>query len=56
MKTEVTQIIGKTISGVFIKENQKSGHPCSQVFLTFDDGSCYEFYSSDGSISTTGPF
>lgn len=55
MKDGAEQIIGKTIKGVVIK-GQKAGRrpPAMQLFLLFDDGTYYEFYtSSDGSINPT---
>lgn len=54
MKTEMEQILGKTIIGVIIKENLQDRPPRSQLFLIFDDHSSYEFYSSDGYIQPTG--
>lgn len=44
MKDEIKQIIGKTISGVIVKE-MEGGQPTSQVFLLFSDNTSYEFYS-----------
>ena len=40
------QILGKTITGVVVKEHA-GGSPRSQVFLVFSDGTHYEFYSFD---------
>ena len=54
MKPEVEQILGKCIVGVVIKENKNTYQPNSQLFLLFDDGTSYEFYSDDGYINTTG--
>jgi hypothetical protein len=45
MKSAISQIIGKTISGVLVKESQ-GGDPTSQAFLVFDDNTYYELYSS----------
>lgn len=42
MKSEIRQILGKTINGVVVKEGEQ--HPRSQVFLLFSDGTYYEFY------------
>jgi len=46
MKTAVKSIIGKTISGVLVKESPDPTPPASQVFLVFDDGTYYEFFSN----------
>lgn len=57
MKTGAKQIIGKTITGVIIKEGKHLHPPCSLLYLTFSDNTCYEFYSEDGYIQTTSePF
>lgn len=45
MKSEVSHIVGRRIAGVIVKAG--SGSPKSQVFLLFDDGMYYEFYSND---------
>ena len=50
MKDEVRQVLGRTISGVIVKDRDK--HPKSQVFLLFTDGTYYEFYGDY--ISGTG--
>ncbi len=53
MKDGVEEILGKTIAGVIIKKNTTGSiSPAQQLFLLFDDGQGYEFYSS-GSIYTT---
>lgn len=40
-------IVGKTISGVIIKEgNVRRGSPSYQLFLIFDDDTSYEFWVS----------
>jgi hypothetical protein len=44
-------IVGQRIVGVLAKDGDKS--PCAQVFLIFEDGSAYEFYSVYGSIAGT---
>lgn len=55
IKDEVEQIIGKRISGVVIKKTKKpGGSPTGQLFLLFDDGSYYEFYTYGCDIGTTG--
>jgi hypothetical protein len=51
IKSEVRQIVGKTITGVIVKEGTG---PRSQLFLTFSDGTYYEFYCGDSAISCTG--
>ena len=52
MKSGVKQIIGKTISGVVVKESKNS--PRTQLFLLFNDGTYYEFYSGLGDICGAG--
>ena len=48
----VRQILGKTISGIVVKENTNAySRPQSQVFLMFTDGTYYEIY---GDLSFTG--
>lgn len=54
MKDEVRQILGKRITGVVIKERKGEGHPRGQLFLVFEDGTYYEFYTPFDTISTTG--
>ena len=44
----VRTIVGKTISGVIIKECKKKD-PRAQVFLLFDDDTYFEFYSGGDS-------
>jgi hypothetical protein len=39
----MSHIVGKTISGVIVKEGDET--PRSQVFLLFTDGTYYELYS-----------
>jgi len=54
VKDQVEQIIGKRISGVVIKETKApGGSPTNQLFLLFDDGSYYEFYTYGCDIGTT---
>ncbi|MBI5611906.1 MAG: hypothetical protein HY942_02375 [Gammaproteobacteria bacterium] len=52
MKDGAQEILGKTIKGIVIKTGDKS--PKSQLFLVFDDGTYYEFYSLDDVIQVTG--
>lgn len=42
MLHEAQDILGKTITGVVVKEGTS---PTAQVFLTFSDGTYFEFYS-----------
>lgn len=39
------RIIGKTISGVVVKEASDDSEPLYQIFLEFTDGTHSEFYS-----------
>jgi hypothetical protein len=52
MKDAIQRIIGKTITGVIVKERHNS--PRSQVFLLFSDNMYYELYTTDGQICGTG--
>lgn len=55
MKNGAAEIVGKTITGVIIKQAKGARDtPQSQLYLLFDDNSYYEFYSFSGSISNTG--
>jgi len=53
MKDNAYQIVGKTITGVIIKQHKFKGAPRSQLFLVFDDHTSYEFYA-DAPIEPTG--
>lgn len=55
IKGEVEQIVGRCINGVVIKRQKcDKQRPATQLFLLFDDGNYYEFYTdSDGTINTT---
>lgn len=54
VKDGAEQIIGKTIKGVVIKKAKPNCRPpAMQLFLLFEDGTYYEFYTFDCSISTT---
>ena len=44
MKGHPELIVGKTISGVIIKQGG-SGSPSRQLFLLFDDNTYFEFWS-----------
>lgn len=55
IKPEVKQIVGKRISGLVIKEStSRTRPPLHQLFLLFDDGTYYEFFTHDCEIGTTG--
>lgn len=55
MKDNAYEIIGKTIIGVTIKYSKESSvRPQSQLFLVFDDDSCFEFYCYRDGIRPTG--
>jgi hypothetical protein len=45
------QLLGKQITGIVLKESDAS--PRSQLFLLFDDGTHFEFYSSFDKIVPT---
>lgn len=39
------EVLGKTIQGVIVKENERGGFPAMAVHLVFTDGTSYEIYS-----------
>ena len=45
MKGAFEEIIGKTISGVYCRQNENM--PKTQIYLTFDDGTYMEIYSNN---------
>ena len=49
MKDGIRQIVGKTISGVVVKEADRL--PRMQVYLLFTDGTYFEIYSGSGDMS-----
>ena len=51
IKSGVKRILGKTISGIIVKDRE--GIPKTQLFLLFDDDTWYEFYSMSEDIKTT---
>jgi len=53
MRPEIRRIVGKTISGVIVKESERE--PRSQVFLLFAGGTYYELYSGAEIHGTGGP-
>lgn len=54
MKPAVKNIIGKEITGVFVREASSWQYrPQTQLFLIFSDGTYYEFYS-DSNITGAG--
>lgn len=49
----LSQLLGKRITGIVIKESD--GTPKSQLFLLFEDGAHFEFYSAfDRIVPTKG--
>ena len=49
MNNYVSEILGKTISSVILRERIK-GNPRCQLLIGFEDGSNFEFYCSDDMI------
>lgn len=45
MKSGVRDIVGRRITGIIVKEASKT--PRTQLFLVFDDGTYFEFYSTE---------
>lgn len=52
MKDGIRDVVGKTISGVVVKEADRL--PRTQIFLLFTDGTYFEIYSGSGDISGAG--
>ena len=48
MKDGIRQIVGKTISGVVVKEADRL--PRMQVYLLFTDGTYFEIHSGSGDM------
>ena len=44
MKEGIRQVLGKTISGIVVAENDKE--PAMQLFLTFTDGTYFEIWGN----------
>ena len=51
MRGSFEKIVGKTISGVYCRENERN--PQWQIFLLFDDGVYFEIYA-DGLLRGPG--
>jgi len=51
MSGQFNKIIGKTITGVYCRENEIT--PKGQVFITFDDGTYFEMYTMSDEIKGT---
>jgi hypothetical protein len=49
-RTPSTEILGKIITGVVIKHNQKGGEPSIQIHLVFSDGTSLEICLSYGAL------
>lgn len=45
------QMIGKIVNGVVLTLNSE-GHPRSQVFITFSDGTAFEFWADNEMLCT----
>ena len=50
-KDGVDQVVGKTVTGVVMTENENSS-PRSQLFLIFSDGTSYEFWVHSEKMTT----
>lgn len=50
MKDGVREIVGKSVSGVIVAKNDQ-GEPHVQVFLTFSDGTYFEFWGENFSCA-----
>ena len=50
IKSSLKSLIGKIISGVVIAQYPK-GNPSTRIYLTFSDGTAFEFWQDDEIIS-----
>ncbi|MGA7613855.1 MAG: hypothetical protein WBX15_01630 [Thermoanaerobaculia bacterium] len=46
MKQGMLEILGKTITGVVVKEREETHAAQNQVFILFSDGTYYELYGA----------
>ena len=53
VKDSLSDLIGKIISGVVVAQYPK-GNPRSRIFLTFSDGTAFEFWEDEGSMAMAG--
>ena len=53
VKGSLNDLIGKIISGVVVAQYPK-GNPRSRIFLTFSDGTAFEFWEDEESIAMAG--
>ena len=54
-KDSLSDLIGKIINGVVVAQYPKS-NPRSQIYLTFSDGTSFEFWEREGYISIASGF
>ena len=52
VKDSLSDLIGKIISGVVVGQFPK-GNPRTQIYLTFSDGTAFEFWEHEGSIANS---
>ena len=50
IKDSLSQLIGKIISGVVVAQYPK-GNPLSRIFLTFSDGTAFEFWEDEWNLT-----
>ena len=55
VKDSLSDLIGKIISGVVVAQYPK-GNPRSRIYLTFSDGTAYEFWDDDNGIHMAADF
>ena len=53
VKDSLSDLIGKIISGVVVAQYPK-GNPRSRIYLTFSDGTAFEFWEDEESIAMAG--
>lgn len=53
VKDSLSDLIGKIISGAVVAQYPK-GNPRSRIFLTFSDGTAFEFWEDEETMSMAG--
>jgi len=53
IENAISEILGKTITGVIVKRDAHYRSPVSQVFLVFSNHTYFELYSDTGDITST---
>jgi len=53
VKDSLSDLIGKIISGVVVAQYSK-GYPRSRIYITFSDGTAFEFWEDEETMSMAG--